>query len=262
MNVFRRELREGRRGLLGWTIGVAAAVLLYMPFYPSVGGPDLTQTYIDMFPPELADLLGLQGLASGPGYAQSTYFGLLGFLLIAIAAIGWGSRAIAGAEDSGTLELTLAHAVARGRVVLEASLALLTRVAVLCAVGSLLLLALNGPAQLEIEPANLLAATIALFLLTSLTGAAALLGGALTGRPAVATGFGAFVAVAAYVLDAVARMAGAPWLARLSPYHWAYGSDPITTGFDAGALLALVAAIAALVLLSGWRFSRRDVGTA
>ncbi len=262
MNLYRRELREGRRGLLGWAIGVAAAVLLYMPFYPSVGGPELTQTYIDMFPPELAALFALEGLASGPGYAQSTYFGLLGFLLISIAAIGWGSRAVAGAEDSGTLELTLAHAVTRWQVVLETALALLTRVAALCVVGSVLVWALNGPAQLGIEPTRLLAVTLALFLLTSVTGLAALFGGAVSGRPAVATGLGALVAVAAHVLDAVARLAGAPWLARLSPYHWAFGRDPITAGFDLGGATALAAAMAALVLLSGWLFSRRDVGTA
>lgn len=261
MNLFRRELRENRRGLIGWAIGLAAAVLLYMPFYPSVGGTDLVETYVEMFPPEVSSLFGLDIMATGAGYAQASYFGLMGFLLLAIAAIGWGSRAIAGAEESGALELTLAHGVTRWQVVLEAALALLVRVAVLSAVGSLLILALNTPAELALEPVNLLAVTVALFLLTSLAGVAALCGGAVSGRPAVATGLGALVAVGAYVLDAVAGLADAPWLARLSPYQWAYGQDPITTGFDPGGLLLLVAAIVVLVVVGGWRFARRDVGT-
>jgi len=75
----------------------------------------------------------------------------------------------------------------------------------------------------------------------------------------VATGLGAAVAVGAYVLDAVADLTAARWLARLSPYDWAFGRDPITTGFDAGGLALLAAAVAALLLLGGWRFARRDL---
>ncbi len=261
MNLFRRELRESRPGLVGWILGLAAAVLLYMPFYPSVGGSELMETYVEMFPPEVSSVFGLDMMATGAGYAQASYFGLMGFLLLAIAAIGWGSRSIAGAEESGALELTLAHGVTRWQVLLEAGLALLVRIAVLSAVGSLLILALNGPAELELEPVNLLAVTVALFLLAGLVGIAALVGGALSGRRSVATGLGAITAVAAYVLDAVADMATVPWLAGLSPYHWAFGQDPITTGFDAGGLLLLLGLMLVLMAVGGWRFDRRDVGT-
>lgn len=261
MNLFRREMRESRSGLLGWTIGVTGAVLLYMPFYPSVSAPELIDTVLQMFSPEVSALFGLDMMATGAGYAQATYFGLLGFLLLAIAGIGWGSRGIAGAEETGSLELTLAHGVTRWQVLLETTLALLVRLAVLSVVGSAVILMLNSSAQLELAPVNLLAVTVALFLLTSLTGTAALFGGAISGRPAVATTLGALVAVAAYVLDAVAEMAGAPWLARLSPFHWAYGNDPIINGFDVGGLLLLAVGIALLTVVGGVRFARRDVGT-
>jgi len=259
VNLFRRELREGRAGLLGWSAGIAATVLMYVPFYPSVGGSGMMSAYLEAFSPEVSRLFGLDRMASGAGYVQATYFGLLGFLLLAIAAITWGARSIAGAEAAGTLELTLAHGVTRWQVVTESALAMLSRLAVLCAVGSVLIWALDGPARLALEPVNLVAATVALFLLTTLAGAAAICGGAVSGRPAVATGLGAAVAVGAYVLDAVADLTAARWLARLSPYDWAFGRDPITTGFDAGGLALLAAAVAALLLLGGWRFARRDL---
>lgn len=259
MNLLRRELREGRVGLLGWTLGLAAAVIMYVPFYPSIGGSGMMETYLEAFPPEVARLFGFDRMATGAGYVHASYFGLMAFLLLSIAAIGWGTRALAGAEASGSLELTLAHGVTRWQVVLEGALALLLRVAVVSAAASLVIWALNGSAQLELDPRGLVAVTVALFLLASLTGAAALFGGAASGRPGVATGLGAGVAVAGYVLDAVADLAGAPWLARLSPYHWAFGSDPIVTGFDAGGLAALAAGFAVLVLAGGWLFSRRDL---
>lgn len=261
MNLLRHELTTSRRGVLAWAVSVAAAVLLYMPFYPSVGGSELVDTYLQMFPPELSSLFGLDMMATGAGYTQASYFGLLGFLLLAIAAIGWGSRSIAGAEETGALELTLAHAVTRWRVLLEATLALLIRVAALSIVGSAFIAALNGPAQLDLAPVNLLAVTVALFLLASLVGAAALFGGAVSGSRTLSTGLGALVAVGAYVLNAVADIANAAWFKQLSPFHWAFGQDPLSTGFDGGGLLKLLAAVILLTVVAGWRFARRDVGT-
>ena len=34
----RRELRETWRSLLGWTIGVAGVLFMYLPLFPSIGG--------------------------------------------------------------------------------------------------------------------------------------------------------------------------------------------------------------------------------
>ncbi len=260
MNLFRQAFKESWRGLIGWSLGVAAAILLYIPFYPSIGGSELAETMSAIFPPEVSDLFGLDRMGDGAGYVQASYFGLTGFLLLAIAAIGWGTGALARPEEDGSLELTLAHGVTRWQVVLEGALALLARLAVLAAVGSLLVMALDGPAGLDLNAFNLWAATAALFLLAALAGLAALAAGAISGRAPVATGTGAFIAVAAYVLDAVAGIAGEPWLANLSPYHWAFGQDPISTGFDGTGLALLAAACFLAVAVGGIRFSRRDVG--
>lgn len=261
MNLFRQALVESWRGLIGWSLGLAAAVLLYIPFYPSIGGSELTETMSAMFPAEVAELFGLDRMGDGAGYVQASYFGLTAFVLLAIAAIGWGTGALARPEEDGSLELTLAHAVTRWQVVLEGALALLSRLAVLVAAGSLLILALDGPAGLDLNAGNLAAATLALFLLSALAGLVALAAGAFTGRAAVATGAGAFVAASAYVLDAVAGIAGEPWLANLSPYHWAFGQDPLSTGFDWAGLGLLAAACGLAVAAGGIRFNRRDVGT-
>lgn len=261
MNLFRRAMSESWRGLIGWTLGLFAAVLLYIPFYPSIGGTDLVEIMSAMFPPEFASLFGLDRMADGAGYVQASYFGLTAYLLLAIAAIGWGTGSLARPEEDGSLELTLAHGVTRWQVVLEGTLALLVRLAVVATLGSLLIMALDGPAELGLDAVNLVAATVALFLLTALAGLAALGAGALTGRASVATGTGAFVAVAAYVLDAVSGVSGVAWLADISPYHWAFGLDPISSGFDWTGLALLAAACAAVVIVGGLQFNRRDVGT-
>lgn len=257
----RRELSEGRRGLIGWALGVVGVIALYLPFYPSAGGSEMVQTYLEAFPPELSRVFGLDRMATGAGYTQAAYFGLTAFLLLAIAAVGWGSQAVAGDEESGSLELVLAHGVTRPQLVLERFLALLLKLGALALAGWLAIMALSGPSQLGLNGARVAAASLALLALTALVGALALAVGAATGRRAFATAAGAAVAVGAYALDAVAVTAGAPWLQRLSPYHWAYGADPITTGLDLPGLALLCGVTALLVLAGVLAFSRRDVAT-
>ena len=38
--LFRRNLADSWRGLAGWTVGLLAALLLYLPLYPSLGGSE------------------------------------------------------------------------------------------------------------------------------------------------------------------------------------------------------------------------------
>ncbi|MBF6842443.1 hypothetical protein, partial [Acinetobacter baumannii] len=117
---------DGWRGQIGWSLGIALAIGLYLPLFPSLQSPALAQL-MSSLPIELVNTLGFDQIASGAGYAQSTFFGLIGFVLAAIASTSWGSGFIAGAEESGRLELTLAHAVSRTQYALESAAALVVR---------------------------------------------------------------------------------------------------------------------------------------
>ena len=258
--LFSKELRDSRIGLLGWTLGHVGAILLYLPFYPSFGSNQDMQSFFTDFPPQVVTLFGLDQLYSGPAYTQATYFGLTAFLLLAIAVVSWGAAAIAGDEESGGLELTLAHGVTRSQVVLERALALLLRVVVVTGFAGLAIWSINDYAELSIAGSDLVAVTAALVGLAVLVGMAALSAGAATGRRSVATAVGAGVGVLAYVLDAVSKTAGLPWLARVSPFSWAYGASPITEGVDWPGLALLFGVSLVLLLIAVALFRRRDVG--
>ncbi|HET8986684.1 MAG TPA: hypothetical protein VFN03_13090, partial [Trueperaceae bacterium] len=158
------------------------------------------------------------------------------------------------------LELTLAHAVTRTQVVLERALAILLRGLSLAATGVAVIWALAGPSQLDLTLTGVLAVSASLVALTMVIGMAALCAGALTGRRAAATTVGAGVAVMAYVLDATARATGIEWLGRVSPVTWAFGSDPITTGFAWAGLANLAGVSLALLVVGLIGFRRRDMG--
>ena len=257
--VLRGLLRDGWRAEVGWCLGLALVIGLYLPLYPSMRSPELSGL-LESLPQELVRTLNYDQIATGAGYTQATFFGLTGFALASIASIAWGAAFLAGAEESGRLELTLAHTVSRVQVVLESAAALAVRLAVLGVVAAVLILAVAGPAELDLAAGNLAAATLAWVSLALVSGTCALAGGALTGRRAWAIGAGTAVTIVGYGFNAVSRTgADLEWLGRLSPYRWAFGGAPLSDGADWPGLLLLWGASALAVAVSALALWRRDL---
>ncbi|GAA2039136.1 hypothetical protein GCM10009819_25250 [Agromyces tropicus] len=257
--LFRRSILDGWRGLLGWSIGLAAALMLYLPLYPSFGGAGEMQALLDSLPPELIRALDYDQIATGAGYAQATFYGLIGFALGTIAAVGWGTGAIANDEENGQLELVLAHGVIRGQLLAERAAAVFVKLLWLVVLSALVVLGLNEPSELGIEVGPLVAISVAYFGLIALAAGASIAVGAMTGRRSWALGAGTGVAVAAYALNAVGNQSeDLRWLHDWSPYSWAYGDQPLLDGWSPAIWLNL--AVIAVLLVLGWLvFRRRDL---
>lgn len=259
--LYRRAIDESWRSLVGWSLGVAAALLLYLPLYPSLGGDSQMQDLMATLPPALVNTLGYT-LTTGAGYTQSTFYGLIGFVLVVIAATAWGTGAIAGDEEKGTLELVLAHGVSRRQVVLERTAAIVTRLGWLGLLSGVIVLALNDAAKLDIDIANLLAAIAAWVGVALVSATCALAAGALTGRRVFATAAGAGIAVVGYSLNAVANQSpNFDALHSFSPYAWAFENSPLVDGVDWLGLGLLYGLSAALVVVAVVALRRRDIAS-
>lgn len=257
--LLRRVLADSWRGLIGWGLGLAGVVGMYLPLYSTIGGNPEFLAIIESLPPELVAALSYDQITTGAGYTQGTVHGLIGFVLVTIAAVAWGSSIIAGDEERGTLELTLAHGVGRTQLVLERFGAIAVKLVALAALLAVMVLALNEPAALDLTVEGIIAGSVALLGLGLITAAASALAGALIGRRSIAVGAGAGIAVAGYALNALGNQnPDLAWLHGFSPYYWAFGAEPLANGFDAalGALYGVaVAAVAGAVLA----FRHRDV---
>ena len=215
---------------------------------------------LDSLPPELIRTLGYGSITSGAGYVQATFFGLIGFVLITIAGIGWGAAFIGGAEESGRLELTLAHDVGRVQYALESAAALVVKLLILGLVAWVVVWAVNGPAELELDAGNLLFVTKAWVGVGLLSATAALAAGALTGRRVWGVGVGAGVAVVGYALQAVANNSeDLDGLRAFSPFDWAFGEAPLTNGADWPGLALLWGGSAVLIAVATVGLARKDV---
>lgn len=237
-----------------------AAVLLYVPLYASIGGNADMQALLNSLPPALIKALNYGAIATGAGYVSATFYGLLGFALITVAATTWSVAAIAGDEDVGSLELTLAHGVTRTQVVLQRTAAIATRLLWLNVIGGVVILALNESAGLEIEAINLVAEAAALLGLALLIALVGIAVGALTGRRSWSTVAAAGIAIAGYALNSVANQsADLDWLHGWSPYAWAFGSSPLSNGFDWIGLGLLFGCSGILLVIAVVALNRRDI---
>jgi len=262
MIIAAKTLRDQRRALLGWTIGIVALVLLYSSFYPSVrSNAETLDTYIRSLPEALRNIIGRGGDISSPaGYIRSEIFSTMGPLLLLILAIGAGARATAGEEEAGTLDLLLANPVRRRTVVIQKFSAMVASTA---GVGLALWLSIVviGPAfGLHIGVVDVAAAVVSTIALAVSFGSIALAVGCWRGRRSVAIAVATSLAVAAYLLNVLApSVRGMRRLQVLSPFYHSFGYDPLRNGFNAFHLSVLVAITAAALVIALVTFERRDL---
>jgi hypothetical protein len=114
-NVFAKTLRDQRRSLGWWSLGLVAVVAVYVLPYRQFLDSGMLDNNTDT---PIYQALGYDN--SPAGYLQGTLFALLGPLLVVMMAVAAGARAVAGDEEAGdasghrglTLGVTAAVAVA------------------------------------------------------------------------------------------------------------------------------------------------------
>lgn len=262
-NVFSRFLREHLRALVGWMAGITAVTALYSAFWPSMGtSGDALDAYMASLPEGLMEAMGWDSLSSVEGYLNATVFSLLIPILLVIAAVSLGSRAIAGDEEAGALELLLAHPVGRVGVVLQRFAAMAVFTALLGLAVFLTLLLLGPIIDADIPANRLLAASTATTLAALVYGTVALAAGAATGRRATALGTAALLAATGYLGTTFARQVQElEWLRFGSAFHYATAPNPLANGFDPGHTAVLVGTTMLLAAAAAAIFNHRDLRT-
>src|SRR3990172_4757545 len=120
--VLIQALKMQRRSFLFWTIGLLLLMALYMALYPSIkeSAAELN-AYMDKLPEALRTAFIDEGVdyASPLGYVSSEIYTQMLPILFLFFAISFGSAAIAGEEEKGTLDVVLATPIRRSRFLLE-----------------------------------------------------------------------------------------------------------------------------------------------
>jgi ABC-2 type transport system permease protein len=255
-SLLKKTLRDWRRSIIGWSIGLAAFVMVYLSFWSSLHDtPSLSQ-----LPSNMATAFGATDLNSGAGYLQGTVFGLGGPLLTAMAAILLGARAVARPEDTHTMDLYLANPISRRAFVVQRLVAML--IALLCFgfVVWLLTVLMVSAEDMGVSFGNVTAACVGMLLLGSCYGTLSLAVGAAVGRRTTALAVAGVFAVAGYMIRIVSQLASwAEPLRWLSPFHYYLTGDPLHHGFDVPHFSVLFIVSVVLAAAAPFAFDRRDV---
>jgi beta-exotoxin I transport system permease protein len=262
-NVFLKTLRDRRRGIIGWSIGLVGLAVFSVALYPSVreNAADLAKLTEDL-PKEILALVGGEiDFVTGAGFLHSRLFAFLGPLLLMVFAIGLGSRTVAGEEQGGTLELVLTTPLARRSIVAQKLSALVTAMAILGLVlwGSLVL---GSEAwDLGVSADRIAGAVLAAVLLALTFGTLALLVGCATGRRALASTVATVAAVVTYLLSAYSSLVDAlrPWR-YASPWNYYDSAEVLRAGLEPANVVILFGLVVLFSTLALLAFDRRDVG--
>lgn len=262
--LMRKTLRDYRRALIGWTVGICLFAGGYTSFFPQIrDNPGLySQAAMTKYPDSIRKLLGgFEDITSGAGFLQAILYQFFVPLLFIMCAVAIANRAIAAPEESGTLELTLTLPITRGRLLLERYAALaLALFAVAVASYAFIILAASA-VDLGVPVGRILVAHLGLFLLVLLFGTMTLTVGAITGRKSLALAVTGVYAVASYVVNALAKdVPVMDWLAWLSPFRYYSEGAPLSGGVPVADYLVLLAGTVVLVVTAVLSFDRRDVG--
>jgi ABC-2 type transport system permease protein len=261
-NVFLKTLRDRRRSLIGWTIGLIAYSIFILAFFPTIrdSAGDF-EDILESIPPALRAISGrdVVDIASPVGYLNTQVFNLMAPLLLLVFAIGFGARTVAGEEQEGTLELVLAAPIPRWRLVTEKFAAMLAGTVVL---GVVLWVGLAMGAQLvdmDLAVTRIAGAVLSAVLLALVYGSVALAVGCLTAKRSIAVSVAVVLAVAAYLIDAFAPLVDSIDAVKgLSPFYYYGTSRTLSSGIDpvdAAVLVFLTLVLLGVALVA---FDRRD----
>jgi ABC-2 type transport system permease protein len=255
----RKSWADDRRALTGWAAGVAVFTAVYTSFYRNFAGVSAVKQ--EALPQDWLQFLGIADLTSPAGYLQATVFSLIGPLLVLMCAVTLTARTIARPEEDGGMELLLTVPITRRAFAGQRLAACAAAVTAVAAVPWVLLLAIVRPAGMDIGLSAVSAASAGLVALAWCFTGIAFLAGAASGRRGTVLAIGGAIAVATFMANALGGVLdGWQWLQYLSPFYYAFGADPLHTGWHPGGLGVLAAAGAVTAAAGLLWFDRRDVG--
>lgn len=257
-----QTLRDRRRFMSWWALGLFAFVLLQIVFYPSIRDASGLNDYAKNMSDTMRALFvgGETDLTSAAGYLNSQIFAFAAPLLLLILGVGLGGGLIAGDEERGTLDYLLAQPLTRTSVLLQRLGALI----ICIAAGALVVelsVAIGGPVfDLTLSVGKMTAATISCALLAILFGVLALAIGAIAPGKGRAIGLAGALAVGAWVLDGLGQAVDSlEPLRPLSPFYQALGHSPLREGPPWGGWVLLCAATIACAAAAVYGINRRDI---
>ncbi|HKZ15393.1 MAG TPA: ABC transporter permease subunit [Solirubrobacterales bacterium] len=254
--LIRFHVHERRRSPLAWGLPLGLMSAFIVVIYPSVQGA-LTKV-VAQYPEGLKQAFGIGELSNVEQYLHGEMLSLIVPLAVGYLAARAVANDLAGAAESGRLEMVLSAPVRRSAVCAAAFLGAAVEVAATLALTFFLSLLGSLVAGSGLDFGDALAGFAAVWPLALVAGGAVVVLSGLSLNISVVTGAAAGFLVAMYVIDLIGRLdTGLSGIRYASIFRY-YG-DAIETGIEPLAFVGLVAFAALLTVLGAMLVERRDL---
>ncbi|MDO8577577.1 MAG: ABC transporter permease subunit [Dehalococcoidales bacterium] len=262
IKIIIKVLKEQRRSLLYWCIGLLAMAVVMSALYPSIRSMPSLDKYIQELPEAMKGFIGgeLTDYSTPAGYFTAELYGFMVPLLFLIFGIGAGAGAIAGEEEKGTLDFLLANPVPRWSAVAAKFGYIISSMLLLAFVLWLGIAVCSWVIGIDISLLKVAEANLNVLALSMVFAALALLLGCMTGNRGMSLGISGGLAVVAFLLNTLGGLVeGLKDWRFLSPFYQYVEPNTLKNGIDGGHFLVLVGLVIVFFVLSIPAFTRRDL---
>ena len=257
---FKHTLRRLRGQIIGWSVGLGLYGLMMVSLFDSIVNIEGFEELMASYPPELMAFFGdsMLVITTPKGYLDVYYF-LYMPVIIGIFAASVGANLLVGDEETGTLDLILAHPVSRMALFWGRWLGFATATAVILFISWLTWVIPAGSVGLDLTWIEILRPFIPLYAILLFWGGLALLLSFFLPSARAASMTTASLLVGNFLLDGLANAnEDLKAVTEYLPLHF-FQSGGAITEINVNWLIGLLASALAFAILAWLRFKRRDI---
>lgn len=257
-NVYTATLRQRITGILVGVVAIISTVVLAVAVYTDI--EDSLVGFIRDMPEAYLSIIGISAGGEFSSIVLGEMMNLVAPLVLAGLAISIGAGAIAGEERAGTIGLLLSNPVGRSEVLLSKLGAMVT----LAVLGGLLTWGGIELTMIAFDASTtgvfIGAASTHLIAITIFFGALAAFMGSWTGDVTRSVAVSVTVLMVSFLgAGLFPLIEGAADLARVFPWYYLNGSEPLLNGIDWSHIAVLAVASLALMGAAVYGLVRRDL---
>ncbi len=258
--IFRYTLRRFRGQILGWGIALALLGVLLVSMYDMIAAEqDQLEDLLKLYPQEFTAFFGdFSAFGTPEGFLAVEFFSYMP-LILGIFAVLMGSGLLVSDEESGQLDLIMAHPIGRTALFLGRLLAFVAATVAILAIAWLGLVVPMNWSSMDLGWGRLWLPMLSLLAELLLFGMMALfLSMVLPSRRLAATTAGLLL-VASFFITGLAKInQDLEPVAKLSPLNYHQAQEAFQ-GLNGTWLAGLLGSAVVFAALAWWRFQRRDI---
>jgi ABC-2 type transport system permease protein len=238
-DVARLDASVRRRSTLGYTLGLAAYVLVVVALYPQFKD-STTLNDLTNGGSTVAALLGLTGSLTSPGgWLNANIYENFFPLVMLLLTIGYGAACVAGQDEDGTLALIAVLPRRRRSLIVEKAAAMVVQASILGAAVAVCVL-IGRSFDLNVSAAHTVSVSLAVVLMGVDFGLITAAVGCLTGHRGTALGVGTCLAAASYLVSSLAVVNWIRPYRYFSLFYWSVSNDQISNSVGLGGYAVLL----------------------